>query len=335
MARHAPGAGPPGPDVRVYADRLRPFVDEALRVRAAWLACLDGLEGRGDYKGAGDEALSAADALGQLRAGLRAVQPPPACRRAHAALDRWLEALRDSCLPLAEAPDPGRAEVALSRERLRAVADAAERFNRESRRIAAVLRAVPLLQRRVPIRPFAIVAAALVFAVGVVLVPPVVLSKPLPPPAPTATPTPARGLIKLTPTPAPTRTPTIVRRVYSEWSLLASLQVAALAQTTVGDLDLKLAEPNQAVVFGTVDGPSGPARVRATFIIGLTADGKVQLWPSTLEGMDGGSVPPALAQALPRRMDELNAQVASRLPGGPIRSVYVQGGQLVFEVEQA
>jgi hypothetical protein len=92
---------------------------------------------------------------------------------------------------------------------------------------------------------------------------------------------------------------------------------------------------HESVVIGTVDGPTGPVRVRTTFVLGLTPEGKVHIWPSAIEGVDGARVPPALAAALPRRIDELNAQVASRLPGGPIRKVYVQGGRVGFEVEQA
>jgi len=334
MARPAIGATAPtpSPDVVAYAERLRPLVEEALRVRAAWLLALDEFDRRAALDALVDEALHAAEVLDQIALALEGTAVPGACRRAHDALLDWLDALQGSCGLLADHAGPWDGEVTRARQRLAGVAKAAERFNQESRRVPEVLRRVPLLQRAAPVRPVTVVGIAALFALALVLVPPVVQSSPGPTPTTAPAPTFGRGVIKLTATPAPTRTPTIVKRMYTERYLRNSLRLAELAQDAVRDLDVTVEEPNRVVVTGTLVDP--PVKLRVPLLVGVSPEGKIRLGAGTIEALDGGRVPGKVTAGLPKRLEELNAKVAEHLPGGLIRNVWVQGDRVVFEVEE-
>jgi hypothetical protein len=94
-----------------------------------------------------------------------------------------------------------------------------------------------------------------------------------------------------------------------------------------------LEEPNRVIVTGTLIDP--PVKLRIALLVGLTPEGKLRLTSGAVDALDGARVPPKVIAGLPKRLDELNAQVAGQLPGGPIYGVWVQGGRVYFEVDEA
>jgi hypothetical protein len=229
-----------------------------------------------------------------------------------------------SCDAVVQHPGPlGREQLEQVREKLRGAARQAERFNAERRTVAGLpAEDEPTGRRRgrVRIATAVVCGALLLLLVGYFGV----AARGSSDPAGTATPTaalPGAG---------------VERRVFPQPEILARLrQEIAGRSVQFQEVDVRLEPPDRVVIPGRVLGPGGN-------LIGVTVElqvgaegGRPKVTPLKIAA-SGLAVPQAFTDALAKRSDEANRDLATQVPAGRlVRRVFVENNAIVAEIEAA
>jgi hypothetical protein len=327
--RHVEGVG--GPPGQRYLSDLKPIIATGAEVRGEWMTMLARLNRADDPSSMQREAVQAgldrSQNFRELRRRLATLRPPPELTDMHRSVDGWLAAMIGSCDAIVQHAGPlGPEQLDRVRERLRRAAKEAERFNTERRALAGEPAArLPTFR----LRPKTIAAIAGALLLGSVAY--VGLGGPG-----STTVTDMIGLTGRSTAGRGALGAGVERRVFPQAEILARLrQEIAGRSVQFQDVDVQLEPPDRVVVPGRVLAPGG-SQVAVTVELRVGAeDGRPKITPIRI-GANGLSVPQAFTEALARRADEANRELANHVPAGQIvRRVYVENNAVVAEVEAA
>jgi hypothetical protein len=128
----------------------------------------------------------------------------------------------------------------------------------------------------------------------------------------------------------------VERKIFPQAEVLGRLRQELLSRTVqIRDVDVRLEAPDRIVIPGKVLAPTG-SLVGVTIELQIAADaGKPKITPIRVSAVGIGiSVPQAATDAVTKRADEANKELANQVPAGQtVRRLFIENNAIVVELE--